>query len=169
MIISSLGPKIVYSRYHNWRRGLCYSSMATATFGTLKEFNSDNESVKSYLERVDLYFRANSVEEDKQVPILLSSIGSATYTLLSDLLAPATPGTKSLEVITTTLRKHYEPKRAVIAERFHFHKRDQAVGESIMEYDAALRKLAIHCTFGTYFEEALRDRFVCGLRNEAMQ
>ena len=143
--------------------------MATATFGTLKEFNSDNESVKSYLERVDLYFRANSVEEDKQVPILLSSIGSATYTLLSDLLAPATPGTKSLEVITTTLRKHYEPKRAVIAERFHFHKRDQAVGESIMEYDAALRKLAIHCTFGTYFEEALRDRFVCGLRNEAMQ
>ena len=143
--------------------------MATTTFGTLKEFNSDNESVKSYLERVDLYFRATSVEEDKQVPILLSSIGSATYTLLSDLLAPATPGTKSLEVITTTLRKHYEPKRAVIAERFHFHKRDQAVGESIMEYDAALRKLAIHCTFGTYLEEALRDRFVCGLRNEAMQ
>ena len=26
-----------------------------------------------------------------------------------------------------------------------------------------------HCKFGTYLEEALRDRFVCGLRNEAMQ
>ena len=41
--------------------------------------------------------------------------------------------------------------------------------ESITEYDAALRKLATHCKFGTYLEEALRDRFVCGLHNEAMQ
>ena len=143
--------------------------MTTAQFGILKEFYPDSESVKIYLERVQLYFEANGVPEDKQVPILLSSIGSSTYTLLSDLLAPAVPKSKTLAEITEVLKKHYEPKRAVIAERFHFHKRDQAMGESIADYDAALRRLATHCKFEGYLNDALRDRFVCGLRNEAMQ
>ena len=57
----------------------------------------------------------------------------------------------------------------VIAKRFHFHKRVQAADESIAEFDAALRKLAIHCEFGEMLEEILRDRFVCGLRHEATQ
>ena len=29
--------------------------------------------------------------------------------------------------------------------------------------------LATHCKFGNYPKDALRDRFVCGLRNEAIQ
>ena len=94
------------------------------------------------MERVQLYFTANSVADVKQVPVLLSAIGSSTYVLLSDLLAPETPSTKTLDEITAVLKKHYEPKRAVIAERYHFHKRDQAMEESIAEYDAAVLKLA---------------------------
>ena len=144
--------------------------MATATyFGALKEFISESESIKSYLERVELYFTANSVQQNKRVPILLSSIGSTTYSLLSDLVAPTLPKDKSFAEIKAVLQKHFEPKRAIIAERFHFHKRDQSAGESVAEYDAALRKLATHCKFGNYLEEALRDRFVCGLRNEGIQ
>ena len=142
--------------------------MATQ-FGTLKEFQPESDAIKAYLERVELYFTANSVDEDKQVPILLSAIGSATYALLSDLLAPDPPKTKSLSEISDVLRRHYEPKRAVIAERFHFHKRDQAVGESITDYDAALRRLATHCRFGATLEQVLRDRLVCGLRHENIQ
>ena len=106
---------------------------------------------------------------DKQVPILLSSFSSNAYTLLNDLLAPAVPKFKTLTEITAVLRKHYKPKRAVIAERFHFHKRDQVMGESIADYDAALRKLATHCKFKGYLHDALCDWFVCGLHNEAMQ
>ena len=34
---------------------------------------------------------------------------------------------------------------------------------------AELRKLADCCQFGGYLEEALRDRLVCGLRDEAIQ
>ena len=149
--------------------GLLLIMAATTQFGTLNEFRPDNESIKNYLERVQLYFTANGVDAGKQVAILLSSIGSITYSLLSDLLAPDAPKDKTLAEITAVLRSHYEPKRAIIAERFHFHKRDQALGESIADYDAALRKLATNCSFEAYLEDALRDRFVCGLRNEAMQ
>ena len=64
-----------------------------AKFGHIKEFSPDSDSIKSYLERVMLYFDANSVPQAKQVPILLSSIGPPTYSLLSDLLAPDSPST----------------------------------------------------------------------------
>ena len=135
-----------------------------ATFGTLKlkECNPATDSIKPYLERVKLYFQANDVQEDRMVPILLSSIGSATYSLLSDLVAPETPSTKSHDDITKALENHFQPKRLTISAKFNFHKRDQAMHESITKYHAALRKLATHCAFEGHLDQALRDRFVCG-------
>jgi len=38
-----------------------------------------------------------------------------------------------------------------------------------MQYLAELRRLATHCDFNNYLEEALCDRFVCGLRSESIQ
>ena len=101
--------------------------------------------------------------------ILLSSIGTPTYSLLSSLFAPDPPGGKSFAEIQKKLSDHFEPARSVITERFHFHKREQAMGETISEYDAALRKLAVHCDFGDKLDDMLRDRFVCGLRHEPIQ
>ena len=57
----------------------------------------------------------------------------------------------------------------MLVERFHFHRHIQAADESIPEFDAALRKLAMHCEFGETLEETLRDRFVSGLQHEATQ
>ena len=64
--------------------------------------------------------------------------------------------------ITDTLKAHFQPKSLVIAERYHFYKREQALGESI---SAALRHLAAKCSFAGYVDEALRDGFVCGLQH----
>ena len=88
---------------------------------------------------------------------------------MSDLLAPEILSVKSLAEISAALHKHFEPKRAVIAERYHFYKRDQSVGENITDFSAVLRKLATHCNFGVHLEEALRNRLVCGLQQETIQ
>ena len=61
----------------------------------LKEFRPDEDSIQAYLEVATLYFSANDIEEDKQVPILLSSIGAQTYSLMRDLVAPKAPGSLS--------------------------------------------------------------------------
>ena len=42
-------------------------------------------------------------------------------------------------------------------------------GESISEYVAELRRLATHCEFADYLQQALRDRFVCGIQHENTQ
>ena len=101
--------------------------------------------------------------------MFLSVVGGATYGVLRNLLAPANPKDKTFEEITTALQAHFEPKTLVIAERFHFHRRNQAPEESVNDYVAELRRLATNCAFGAYLEEALRDRLVCGLRNESVQ
>ena len=35
-------------------------------------------------------------------------------------------------------------------------------------FDAALRKLAVHCSFAEALQGTLLDRFVCGLRHDAI-
>ena len=47
-------------------------------------------SVRIYLNKVEAYFTANKIADKQKAMILLSSIGSPTFTKLSDLLAPAT-------------------------------------------------------------------------------
>ena len=116
-----------------------------------------------------MFFVANSIEEDKQVPVFLSVLGGKVYALLRDLLAPAKLSAKSFGDLSDVITKHFEPKPVVIAERFHFHRRNQATGESIAEYVAELSRLATHCKFGEYLSEALTDRLVCGLKSENTQ
>ena len=41
------------------------------SFGRIDEFRPENESIEAYLERIELYFNANEVEDDKKVPISL--------------------------------------------------------------------------------------------------
>ena len=67
------------------------------------------------------------------------------------------------------MRVHLKPKSLVIAERLKFHRRTQSEGEIVSHYVAELRKLAEGCDFKNYIEEALRDRLVCGIKNESIQ
>lgn len=138
-------------------------------FGQIGEFNPESEKVSTYLERVQLYIDANGVEDDKKVAVLLTVVGSKCYGLLESLLAPAKPKDKTYDELVTALKGHYEPKPLVIAERFQFYKRCQQSGETIADFVADLRKLAVHCDFGTFLDQALRDRLVCGLKNEQTQ
>ena len=140
-----------------------------ALIGQIGEFNVDNEAVTAYLERLGLFLAANQVEDERKVAVFLSVVGSRTYGLLRSLFAPARPQDKSLKELMTALEKYYEPKRMVIAERFYFHRRNQLSGESVAQYVAELRRLATHCNFGVGLDEALRDRFVCGINDERTQ
>ena len=63
--------------------------MAMLQLGCLEEFQPEEDSIASYLERVELYFVANDTNSDKKVPVFLSAAGARTYSLLCDLLAPA--------------------------------------------------------------------------------
>ena len=67
------------------------------------------------------------------------------------------------------MKQHFEPKRLVIARRFYFYRQDQAAEENVAGYMAELQRLVAPCDFRDFLNEALRDRLVCGLRNEAQK
>ena len=85
-------------------------------YGIVGEYQPEVELFSSYIERVQLFFLANTIADDKTVPIFFSLLGSKTYSLLRSLVAPTLPQDKSLGDLVTTLKKHFEPKPLVIAE-----------------------------------------------------
>ena len=91
------------------------------------------------------------------------------YNLLRSVVAPTKPKALKFKELTAALVQHFSPKKSVISERFGFYKREQAPTESVSDYTTVLRKLSEHCKFETFLDTALRDRLVCGLRNESAQ
>ena len=135
-------------------------------FGQIQEFSPENETIGACLEHVELYFQTNGVAEGCRVAAFLIIIGGKNYTLLRNILSPEKPSDKLLEDLFAALKRHFG---VVIAEHFQFYCREHAVGETIAEYEAELRRLATHCQFEAHLSPALWDRLVCGLRNEATQ
>ena len=78
--------------------------------------------------------QANGISKEKQLLVFLSSIGGITYgLLLRNLLALTLPKDKSLAEVIAILKKHFDPKPAVIVECFKFHKRDQLPVKSLVD------------------------------------
>ena len=136
-----------------------------ANIGSIEPFSPESIDWTTYYDRVEQYFDANAIDDDKKVATLLTLLGPQTYKLLADLLSPAKPKSKPLADLEKVLSDHFAPKPLEIAERYRFHKRDQQPGESVSSYVAELRRLARQCNFGDNLETTLRDRFVCGLHS----
>ena len=137
---------------------------ASTTFGHIDKFRPELESFSTYREQLELFFIANKIEDDRQVAVLLSVIGTKHYSLLHSLVAPSKPADKSVAELLSILGSHLEPAPLVIAERFCFYKRVQDHHESVAQFVAELRRLATHCQFSENLDDALRDRLVCGLK-----
>lgn len=133
--------------------------------------HGDQEDWVSYTERLEQYFVANgiSTEGDKRKAILLSSCGAPTYQLIRSLVAPKKPSEKAFDDIVALVGDHHQPCPSTIVQRFNFHTWTQKPGEKISDFVAQLRKLSEHCEFGDMLEDMLRDRLVCGCRDQHLQ
>jgi len=52
---------------------------------------------------------------------------------------------------------------------FKFSKRDQLDGKTINEFVDALLRLSAKCCYGNFLDDALAERFVCGLKSQVKQ
>ena len=130
---------------------------------------NEAEEWESYIERLESYFEANDIASaDKKRSVLLSVCGREAFALIRDLLSPARLRDTPFTMIVKTMQDHLSPQPAEIARRHAFYCRDQKEGESVAEFVAALRTAARHCDFKE-LETMLRDRLVCGLRDERTQ
>lgn len=91
----------------------------------IEAFDQINDDWNAYVERVEQYFIANEIKDDKRVAAMLSLMANKTHGLLRNLSSPAKPSSLSFKDIVEMLQKHLSLKPLLIAERFRFHKRSQ--------------------------------------------
>ena len=116
---------------------------------------------------MEQYFLANDIKEEKEKrAILLSVCGSKTYTLIWDLLQPGKPANTGLEDIPKKVGKHYSPKPSGTLQIPQ--PKTSARGKRVRVY-RGFRKLTEHCNFGETLDDMMRDRLVCGIKDEKVQ
>ena len=103
-----------------------------ALLGRIDSFDLKTDDITEYIERVEQYFIANDVtDEKKQTAIFLTIIGNETYNLFRNLLASESPAGKTVKMLSETLIDHLKPQPIIIAERYKFYCRDQSENETI--------------------------------------
>ncbi|XP_064470186.1 uncharacterized protein K02A2.6-like [Ornithodoros turicata] len=138
-------------------------------YGNIEQFDGDASAWTDYRDRIQQYFEANNVAQDKQRAVFLTCCGKQTYTLLRSLLAPAAPSATALPAILEALDSHYSPKPSQVVARYKFNTRVRQEGEAVSDFIAALNRLSDDCEFGTFRDSMLRDRIVCGINDAQMQ
>ena len=133
--------------------------------GRVEPFRIGADDWDQYTEKLEQYFIANEIPDERKVSVLITVIGPETYRLLRNLIAPERPAGKTYDELVRAIRN----RPLVVAERYRFHQRNQRDSESVAQYMAELRRIADGCLFRGYLEEALMDQLVCGLRDEAIQ
>lgn len=136
-------------------------------FGHMDPFVIGNDFVE-YEMRLQQFFIANEVADAKKVPLFIIYLGADAYSILRKLISPADPSTKTYSELVKELKKFFEPDGNEIAESFKFYKAEQG-SKTMMEYIIELKYLAEKCNFNSFLERALRDRFVCGVRDSQLR
>ena len=139
--------------------------MAQTTVGKLEVFDLKRHNFLKYVQRVQHYFKANNITEDRKKAVFLSVLGYETYEILANIFT--NPEKEDFDTLVDRLTNHFYPKSSIVAERYKFGCCHQGDSESLTDFIADLRRLSTCCNFkADALDENLRDRFICSLTQE---
>lgn len=129
-------------------------------------FTLHKDDWETFIAQLEMYFIAKDIKKDKQIAHLLTQVDTETFQLITELVSPAKLIDKTYDDIVKVMKEHVNPKPSELMERCNFHVARQEVSESVADYAARLKKLALKCEFKDYLSTALRDQLVLGLKNQ---
>ena len=138
--------------------------------GRVPEFSGATDDWDIFTEQLSHYFTASGITAaDKKRAVLLSTCGTIIYKLLKTLVSPDDLTSKTFDELVKLVQDHHHPQPSVIMRRFRFNTCVRQQGETVAAFVTRLRDLASHCEYGDSAKELIRDRLVCGIRNDHMQ
>ena len=109
-------------------------------------------------------------EEKKfQAAVLVQCFDEPTITLADALPYEDEDHKVDVDKILELLEKHFIGEVNEIFESFQFFTRQQREGESTSTFIAEVRRLAASCGFASLHDRMIRDRIVCGIRDNALR
>ncbi|XP_065203526.1 uncharacterized protein LOC135833693 [Planococcus citri] len=130
------------------------------------------ENFRYFKEQWKYYCIATGLDkmpEDVKVSILFLTLGRETFTLLHDNLNLSDEDKNSSDRIFSILDTYFQPKVNVVWERYTFNQAIQEIHETPELYLDRLKKLATSCDFTENIQTVIRDRFICGLRDDILR
>lgn len=125
---------------------------------------------QAYLVKVEAYFEANSITEDKQKrALLIASLGTKTVAVLCGKVAPLKPNSLSYEDVVNMLNNYYDPTPNEISGSYKFFNHNQNEDEEVQAFIVPIRQIAQNCNFSSMLDRMTRDRIVCGVRSKKLQ
>nr|KAG5689431.1 hypothetical protein BaRGS_012253 [Batillaria attramentaria] len=129
-----------------------------------------------YWSRFCTFLVANAVPDDRKAQVFLTNQTPAVYKQLANLAAQQNPKTDindlTMDQIVEFMKEQFDPKLFIVRERFKFWSNmEQKPGETLQELAARIRQDAATCDFPSIQDpqdEALRQRFICSVNNEAV-
>uniref|UniRef100_A0A1I8NUH0 CCHC-type domain-containing protein n=1 Tax=Stomoxys calcitrans TaxID=35570 RepID=A0A1I8NUH0_STOCA len=139
------------------------SSLTVLQTSGVPEFN-DNINWQVWKEQLEIHFGEIKCEDDSgKKTTLLKSIGSQTYSVLRSICDPDLPVSKTFDELCKILDDHFTPPTIIFRERKSFHSAAKKDEETISQWYARVKKLALQCKFGSHLDAMVLDQFVIGL------
>nr|KAG5701139.1 hypothetical protein BaRGS_002615 [Batillaria attramentaria] len=129
-----------------------------------------------YWSRFCTFLVANAVPDDRKAQVFLTNQTPAVYKQLANLAAQQNPRMNindlNMDQIVEFMKEQFDPKLFIVRERFKFWSNmERKPGETLQELAARIRQDAATCDFPSIQDpqdEALRQRFICSVNNEAV-
>ncbi|XP_036342908.1 uncharacterized protein K02A2.6-like, partial [Rhagoletis pomonella] len=136
----------------------------------VQQFSPQNEAWQLWKEKLEIHFcEINCSDDNIKKAILLKSIGAAPYAVLHSLCSPESPVSKTFKALCEMLHTYYTPPMIIFRERKLFYSAKKEDSETVSEWYARTKKLALNCKFGTNLEAFLLDRFIMGLPDKIFE
>ncbi|XP_070526465.1 uncharacterized protein [Cardiocondyla obscurior] len=132
--------------------------------GIKLQFSLQADNWENFLERLELYFVAKDIRDEKKAAQFLTRLDEEAFSLIKQLTLPDKLISKSYSELIKLMSTHLMPKLSEIMERCKFNAAKQEANELVADFAACLKKLATHCDFKK-IKISLRDQFVSGLHN----
>ena len=130
-----------------------------------KEWKQWRQVWDAYEEVTDLRNKTNRL----RVVTFITCIGKEALEVHNGLPFASEEEKSNMTKVLELWETHCIGKTNVIYERYKFNNRSQEQTESIDTYENALRALAETCDFGALKDQLIRDRIVCGVRDNAVR
>lgn len=131
-----------------------------------------SEAWRKWKKLFELFIKASGVSKEPkevQASLLVNLIGPAGYDVFITFTYEKGESEDDIHCVLKKIDSYFGGKPNITVRRYKFFSRNQEEGENIDQYLTALRIISQQCEFGGLEESLLRDKIVCGIRNNTVR
>ncbi|KAJ8047849.1 hypothetical protein HOLleu_06962 [Holothuria leucospilota] len=127
---------------------------------------------KRWIQALEMYFVASGVNkklDSVKIANLLHIGGERMISIYNVFQWDNDDDVNKYDKVKEQFSRYFEPRKNLTYLRYQFFTRSQKEGETIDSFITDLRNKAKDCEFATLTESLIRDRLICGLRDDSVR